>query len=248
MARYRGLHLAAFAVADAAATHARLANAGFRMQPLVDMRRPVGTADGEDIAAFSIVRPAPGEMPEGRIQALTHRTEHTVWQQRWLSHPNGATGAPRRRHRRGRCRGGGGPLPAVPRPARGVRPLRTKRHARPRPHPVGFACNARSAVSRTRNPGTSLHLRLWRRGALARRGRRLSRCGRHCLRPARRMCRCAVPRAARHRMLGLRRKRRRAAVAKLTCAQSLCGRDRQRPRGPDGGRAACRSRRRRHRL
>jgi Glyoxalase-like domain len=91
MARYRGLHLVAFAVADAAATHARLANAGFRLQPVVDMRRPVGTADGEDIAAFSIVRPAPGEMPEGRIQVLTHRTEHTVWQERWLSHRNGAT-------------------------------------------------------------------------------------------------------------------------------------------------------------
>jgi hypothetical protein len=92
MARYRGLHLAAFAVADAAATHARLAKAGFRMQPLVDMRRPVGTADGEDTAAFSIVRLAPDEMPEGRIQALTHRTEHAVWQPRWLEHPNGATG------------------------------------------------------------------------------------------------------------------------------------------------------------
>jgi hypothetical protein len=91
MARYRGLHLAAFAVADAAATHARLTDAGFRMQPVVDMRRPVDTADGEDIAAFSIVRPAPGEMPEGRIQALTHRTERAVWQERWLSHRNGAT-------------------------------------------------------------------------------------------------------------------------------------------------------------
>jgi len=92
MARYRGLHLAAFAVADAAATHARLTDAGFRMQPVVDMRRPVDTADGEDVAAFSIVRPAPGEMPEGRIQALTHRTERAVWQERWLSHRNGATG------------------------------------------------------------------------------------------------------------------------------------------------------------
>jgi hypothetical protein len=31
-------------------------------------------------------------MPEGRIQALTHRSEHTVWQQRWISHANGARG------------------------------------------------------------------------------------------------------------------------------------------------------------
>jgi hypothetical protein len=89
--RYSGLHLIAFAVADAAATHARLAEAEFRLQPVVDMRRPVETPDGEGVASFSIVRLAPGEMPEGRIQALTHRTEQTVWQDRWLSHRNGAT-------------------------------------------------------------------------------------------------------------------------------------------------------------
>jgi hypothetical protein len=92
IARYRGVHLAAFAVADAAATHARLGQAGFRTRPLANMQRPVGTATGDDIAAFSVVRLAPGEMPEGRIQALTHHTEHTVWQPRWLSHPNGARG------------------------------------------------------------------------------------------------------------------------------------------------------------
>jgi hypothetical protein len=92
MARYRGVHLAAFAVADASATHARLAQSGFRMQPLVAMQRPVETEAGEDIAAFSVVRVAPGEMPEGRIQALAHRTERTVWRPRWLSHPNGACG------------------------------------------------------------------------------------------------------------------------------------------------------------
>src|SRR5262249_53334199 len=84
ISRYRGVHLAAFAVADAATMHARLTQAGFRMQPLVEMQRPVGTARGEDIAAFSIVRMAPGEMPEGRIQALTHRTERAVWQPRWI--------------------------------------------------------------------------------------------------------------------------------------------------------------------
>jgi Glyoxalase-like domain len=92
MARYRGLHLVAFAVADAAGTHARLATAGFALQPVVDMRRPVETPDGAGIAAFSIVRPQPGEMPEGRIQALTHHTESTVWQERWLAHRNSATG------------------------------------------------------------------------------------------------------------------------------------------------------------
>jgi hypothetical protein len=92
MARYHGVHLAAFAVADAAAMQARLGQAGFQTRPLVNMQRPVETAAGTDIAAFSVVRLAPGEMPEGRVQALTHHTEHTVWQPRWLSHPNGAHG------------------------------------------------------------------------------------------------------------------------------------------------------------
>jgi hypothetical protein len=92
LTRYRGVHLAAFAVADAPATHARLAGCGFRMQPLVSMQRPVGTERGEDVAAFSIVRLAPDEMPEGRIQALTHLTERAVWQPRWVEHANGARG------------------------------------------------------------------------------------------------------------------------------------------------------------
>jgi hypothetical protein len=90
LARYPGLHLAAFAVADAAAAHRRLGESGFRLQPLVSMQRPVETEQGPDIAAFTIARLVPGQMPEGRIQVLTHRTERTVWQPRWLHHPNSA--------------------------------------------------------------------------------------------------------------------------------------------------------------
>jgi Glyoxalase-like domain len=90
LARHAGVHLAAFAVADAAAAHRRLASAGFRMQPLVHMQRPVETGDAPGIAAFTLARLEAGQMPEGRIQVLTHRTEAMVWQSRWLSHPNGA--------------------------------------------------------------------------------------------------------------------------------------------------------------
>ena len=92
LARHPGLHLAAFAVADAAAAHRRLGEAGFRTQPLVAMQRPVETVAGPDVAAFTLARIMPGQMPEGRIQMLTHRTEATVWQPRWLEHPNGARG------------------------------------------------------------------------------------------------------------------------------------------------------------
>jgi hypothetical protein len=90
LARHPGVHLVAFAVADAAAARRRLAGSGFRVRPLVEMQRPVD-ADGQPAtAAFTIARVEPGEMPEGRIQILTHRTERVVWQPRWLSHPNGA--------------------------------------------------------------------------------------------------------------------------------------------------------------
>lgn len=92
LARYAGLHLAAFAVADARKAHERLAASGFRVCPLARMQRPVETEAGGDTAAFTIARVEPEAMPEGRIQMLTHHTEQTVWQKRWLSHPNSAVG------------------------------------------------------------------------------------------------------------------------------------------------------------
>jgi hypothetical protein len=90
LAHHIGLHLAAFSTADAADEHRRLAAAGFPVLPLVDMRRPVATGDGEKWAQFSIARVAPGVMPEGRVQFLTHHTEGLVWREPFLDHPNGA--------------------------------------------------------------------------------------------------------------------------------------------------------------
>jgi len=90
LARHAGVHLAAFTVADAAAAHRRLAATGFRMQPLVQMQRPVDTGAAPGTAAFTLARLAPGEMAEGRIQILTHHSEAMIWQPRWLAHPNGA--------------------------------------------------------------------------------------------------------------------------------------------------------------
>ncbi len=91
LARRAGLHLAAFSVNDAAAARERLAGAGFPVQDLVRMQRPVETENGPDIAAFTISRVKPQAMPEGRIQILTHHAEAAVWQPRWLSHPNSVT-------------------------------------------------------------------------------------------------------------------------------------------------------------
>ena len=92
LSRHAGVHLLAFSVADAARARRRLAGAGFRMRPLVEFSRPVETESGSGIAAFTVARVERGEMVEGRIQILTHRTEDTVWQGRWLVHPNDAAG------------------------------------------------------------------------------------------------------------------------------------------------------------
>jgi hypothetical protein len=90
LALHVGLHLAAFSSADSGGEHRRLAAAGFPVQPLVDMHRPVSTDSGEQDAHFTIARIAPGMMPEGRMQFLTHHTEHLVWRTANLDHPNGA--------------------------------------------------------------------------------------------------------------------------------------------------------------
>jgi hypothetical protein len=90
--RYAGMHLAAFAVSDAAEAHRRLAAEQFPVRDLVNMSRPIESENGPDRAAFTIARVEPGVMPEGRIQMLTHHTEHAVWQKRWLTHPNSTIG------------------------------------------------------------------------------------------------------------------------------------------------------------
>jgi hypothetical protein len=92
VARHAGLHLIAFAVAQTDQASQQLARAGFPVRGVTHMQRPVETATGTRNAAFTIARVEPGAMPEGRIQMLTHHTEAVVWQERWLSHPNTATG------------------------------------------------------------------------------------------------------------------------------------------------------------
>jgi hypothetical protein len=90
VAQYAGLHLLAFSVTDVERAHVRLAASGFRMRPLAQFQRPVQTERGAGIAAFSVARVERGEMAEGRVQILAHRTPDTVWQTRWLAHRNGA--------------------------------------------------------------------------------------------------------------------------------------------------------------
>lgn len=89
-ARYSGLHLIAYGVADAAALHTDMAKRGFDPGPLVRLQRPAQTETGEKTARFSVVRLAPDVAREGRVQAVQHHTADLVWQARFLDHANGA--------------------------------------------------------------------------------------------------------------------------------------------------------------
>lgn len=90
VSRYPGLHLAAFSAEDMDRIFNQLDVAGFKPGPAVDLRRDVVTDAGPATLRFSVVRVAPENMPEGRIQFLRHYTAELLWEDKWLQHPNGA--------------------------------------------------------------------------------------------------------------------------------------------------------------
>jgi hypothetical protein len=89
--RYTGVHLIAFGTSAPEADHARLANEQFAPLDPVALQRQIGTPHGEDTARFTVVRVAPEQMPEGRVQYCQHHTPELVWQPQWLKHANRAT-------------------------------------------------------------------------------------------------------------------------------------------------------------
>ena len=91
ISRYVGVHIAAFACADATHQHAYMQKLGFNQRPLAKLSREV--LDREDISAtarFDVARPQTGTIAEGRVQFLTHHTPELIWQPRYVEHANGA--------------------------------------------------------------------------------------------------------------------------------------------------------------
>lgn len=86
MRRYRGVHLVCFGTPAAEEERFRLGNHGFAPQPIVKLERKV---EGGTKVRFSVVRAAPGKMPEGRIQYVEHLAPRAIWQPRHLRHRNG---------------------------------------------------------------------------------------------------------------------------------------------------------------
>jgi hypothetical protein len=88
--RYIGVHLLAFSCVDPKAQEIRLATHGFEPQAPVPLQRETQTEIGPAMLRFSVLRVKPNTMAEGRIQFVRHHTPELLWQERWMSHPNGA--------------------------------------------------------------------------------------------------------------------------------------------------------------
>jgi hypothetical protein len=90
LARYSGIHVVAFTVADPTSAYHHLQAEGFSPQEPVLLRRPIEAVDGSSThAAFTVVRIQPEQMPEGRIQVLTQETPDLIWQERLIARTSG---------------------------------------------------------------------------------------------------------------------------------------------------------------
>ena len=90
LVRYEGIHILAFSCTDGATAANRLAEEGFGANGVHRLARSLDTPDGERKAEFNLVRLPPEEMPEGRVLAIEHITPAYLWQDRYMTHPNGA--------------------------------------------------------------------------------------------------------------------------------------------------------------
>ena len=88
LARYAGIHILAFGVADAAAQLPRLRAAGLDVGGIRPMQRPTATPIGEGLARFKRIPIA--DAPAGRIQLIEHETPELLWQAHLLEHENRA--------------------------------------------------------------------------------------------------------------------------------------------------------------
>jgi len=88
--RYEGIHILAFGCMDCAAAANRLVEEGFGADGIHFLTRSLDTPFGERRAEFNLARLPPEEMPEGRILAIQHLTPQYLWQDRYMTHSNGA--------------------------------------------------------------------------------------------------------------------------------------------------------------
>lgn len=92
LARYAGLHLIALSHADIPRQRERLMSLGFAMQEVVSLRRHRAMPEGLREVRWSVLRPQPGVMPEGRVQFAYCHTPELTWSERRVPLANAADG------------------------------------------------------------------------------------------------------------------------------------------------------------
>jgi hypothetical protein len=90
LARYAGIHILAFSMNDPHATLARLRRAGIDARSVSHLERAIDdTEPAGPRARFALIQLP--DQPEGRINLVQHLTRETLWQERFLRHPNNVT-------------------------------------------------------------------------------------------------------------------------------------------------------------
>jgi hypothetical protein len=92
LARHSGLQLIALSHADIPAQRERLITEGFAMQEIVHLRRHKETPEGLREVRWSVLRPEPGAMPEGRVQFAYCHTPDLTWPEPMPALANAADG------------------------------------------------------------------------------------------------------------------------------------------------------------
>ena len=92
LARYEGLHLAAFGTEDAPATARALRRAGLEAAEPRILERPIEEQGRAHLARFEIVDFPEKLLPEGHFFAIHHATPDLLWRPGLTTHPNGVTG------------------------------------------------------------------------------------------------------------------------------------------------------------
>lgn len=85
-----GLDALVFRSEDAQADHARLQKAGFDVQPVSYLERPLAGEGGNEMAKFNTVRFNRQPIPGLRIYFCQHLTPEHIWNEDLLHHRNGA--------------------------------------------------------------------------------------------------------------------------------------------------------------
>jgi hypothetical protein len=88
--RYQGLHLIALSHCDVASQRERLQGLGMAVQDVVNLRRHVRMHGKVHEVKWSVLRPQPGVMPEGRVQYAYCHTPELTWPEDRPGPTNGA--------------------------------------------------------------------------------------------------------------------------------------------------------------